>query len=116
MEAIRNPDDYVIWLQGVFDSIGDRPPSDAEWKMIKERHALMAGEIVLQRLEKRQREFEFKQKLDEATRLAEAQAKSYQTYSSTTLGQLMGMSKVSNQLAQSAQSAINFGTLTTDEE
>jgi hypothetical protein len=54
MEAIRNPSDYVLWMQGTFDMIGDRMPTEAEWKMMRERHQLMAGEVVLQRMEERE--------------------------------------------------------------
>lgn len=54
MEAIRNSSDYVLWLQGTFDMIGERMPTEAEWKMLRERHALMAGEVVLQRMEERE--------------------------------------------------------------
>lgn len=108
MESIRTPDDYVIWLQGVFDSIGDKQPSEAEWKMIKERHTLMTGEIVLQRLDKRMYEEEAKRKMDELNRTLGAQYNSQYQKTIAQLNSIATQNKITSQLAASANAAAGY--------
>jgi hypothetical protein len=50
-DQIVNPSDYVLWLQGMFDTIGDRTPTPEEWAKLRERHTEMTGEVVMQRVE-----------------------------------------------------------------
>lgn len=43
---MMSPRDYVVWLQGMLDLIGDRQPTEAEWKMLMDKQRDMFGAVV----------------------------------------------------------------------
>lgn len=45
-----NPHDFIVWLSGVADSIGDAPPSQEQWDLIRDRTGEVVGKIVADKL------------------------------------------------------------------
>lgn len=48
------PDDYVLWLKGMFDTIGDRVPTLEEWHRFREQNIMQVGDVVMRRVEERE--------------------------------------------------------------
>lgn len=68
-----HPDDYVLWLKGMFDTIGDRTPTPEEWARFREQNVMQVGDVVMRRVE--EREIAHKEKLRRAEEEAMRQAK-----------------------------------------
>jgi hypothetical protein len=49
-----HPDDYVLWLKGMFDTIGDRAPTPEEWERFRAQNIMQVGDVVMRRVEERQ--------------------------------------------------------------
>jgi hypothetical protein len=49
-----HPDDYVLWLKGMFDTIGDRTPTPEEWERFRAQNIMQVGDVVMRRVEERQ--------------------------------------------------------------
>ena len=48
------PDDYVLWLKGMFDMIGDRTPTPEEWARFRDQNIMQVGDVVMRRVEERE--------------------------------------------------------------
>lgn len=42
-----SPRDFIVWQQAIFEMIGDRAPTEVEWKMIREKHDLVFGAVLI---------------------------------------------------------------------
>lgn len=41
-----SPRDFVIWQKAIMDMIGDRAPTEAEWKMLRDKHDEVFGAVI----------------------------------------------------------------------
>lgn len=48
-----SPEAYIYWLQGMFDTIGDRQPTEAEWAMLRDKNKDMFGQEVTKEFERK---------------------------------------------------------------
>lgn len=53
-EVQMAPDDYILWLKGMFDTIGDRTPTLEEWHRFREQNIMQVGDVVMRRVEERE--------------------------------------------------------------
>jgi hypothetical protein len=49
-----HPDDYILWLKGMFDTIGDRTPTPEEWERFRAQNIMQVGDVVMRRVEERE--------------------------------------------------------------
>ena len=72
-EVQMHPDDYVLWLKGMFDTLGDRMPTREEWNRLREQNVMQVGDVVMRRVE--EREIAHREKMRRAKEAEEVEAK-----------------------------------------
>ena len=117
-EVQMHPDDYVLWLKGMFDTLGDRMPTREEWDRLREQNVMQVGDVVMRRVEEREiahQEIMRRAKEEEDKRKAYEQMKQMQNMYYAQQAQTARVAatpgtyeNIALQLANSAMGGVNF--------